>query len=102
MVELKGVSASYDAKNEVNEKPRLALNRLHFIIESGEKLAICGRTGSGKSSPVALLLTLLDPIAETANNVFIDDTPLHCINRRAIRQCIIAVPQEAVFVPDTF
>lgn len=102
MVELKGVSASYDTEDEGNGKPRLALNHLHLSIQSGEKLAICGRTGSGKSSLVALLLKLLDPIAETANNVFIDDTPLNRINRSAIRQRIITVPQEAVFLPDTF
>lgn len=30
----------------------------------------------------------------------IDDLPLHCLNRSVLRQRIIAVPQEAVFLPD--
>ncbi|RYP13106.1 hypothetical protein DL767_010865 [Monosporascus sp. MG133] len=75
--------------------------RLHFNSGfTGGKAAICGRTGSGKSSLIALLLKLLDSLAKTAGNAVIDNTPLHRINRRALRQCIIAVPQEAIFLPD--
>ena len=43
---------------------------------------------------------MLDPTSSTAANAIIDDTPLHRINRSALRQRIIAVPQEAVFLPD--
>lgn len=78
----------------------LALRDVCLTIDSGEKVAICGRTGSGKSSLIALLLKLLDPTAETRANLIIDNTPLHRINRPALRQRIIAVPQEAVFLPD--
>lgn len=70
------------------------------MIRSGEKVAICGRTGSGKSSLVALLLKLLDPLPSDAANIVIDETPLNRISRPALRQRIIAVPQEAVFLPD--
>lgn len=69
-------------------------------IDSGEKIAICGRTGSGKSSLIALLLKILDPVAATGENILIDDLPLHRVNRSVLRQRIIAVPQEAVFLPD--
>jgi ABC-type multidrug transport system fused ATPase/permease subunit len=78
----------------------LALRDIHLTIQSGEKVAICGRTGSGKSSLIALLLKLLDPLSDTVENVSIDGTPLQRINRTALRQRIIAVPQEAVFLPD--
>ena len=70
------------------------------MIRSSEKIAICGRTGSGKSSLIALLLKLLDPISETAANAVIDDLPLHRIDRPSLRERILAVPQEAVFLPD--
>lgn len=63
-------------------------------------MAICGRTGSGKSSLIALFLKLLDPLAETAGNTIIDGITLNRIDRCALRQRIIAVPQEAVFLPD--
>ncbi|RYP55071.1 hypothetical protein DL769_010249 [Monosporascus sp. CRB-8-3] len=100
VVELKGVSASYDAEDQADGTPNLALRDIDLTINSGEKVAICGRTGSGKSSLVALLLKLLDPLAETAGNAVIDNTPLRRIDRSALRQRIIAVPQEAVFLPD--
>lgn len=78
----------------------LALRDIHLTIRSGEKVAVCGRTGSGKSSLIALLLKLLDPTSMTADKVVIDNTLLCRINRLALRQRIIAVPQEAVFLPD--
>ncbi|KAJ0120451.1 hypothetical protein J7T55_015178 [Diaporthe amygdali] len=99
-VKLEGVSASYDAVDQSDEVSNLALRDVCLTIDSGEKVAICGRTGSGKSSLIALLLKLLDPTAETRANLIIDSTPLHRINRPALRQRIIAVPQEAVFLPD--
>ncbi|RAH55406.1 ABC multidrug transporter [Aspergillus piperis CBS 112811] len=104
IVELKGVSASYGsnpaAENGSNHTPTLALRNIQLSISAGSKVAICGRTGSGKSSLIALLLKLLDPLPETAMNATIDNTPLHRINRPTLRQRIIAVPQEAVFLPD--
>lgn len=63
-------------------------------------MAICGRTGSGKSSFIALLLKLLDPTSTTAENIVIDGQLLQHLNRSELRQRIIAVPQETVFLPD--
>lgn len=100
VVALKGVSASYEEQIEGESLPKLVLRDIHLTIASGEKVAICGRTGSGKSSLIALLLKLLNPLSETANNATIDNMPLCCIDRTALRQRIIAVPQEAVFLPD--
>jgi ABC-type multidrug transport system fused ATPase/permease subunit len=91
-------SAEEDENKEMNTK--LALRDIHLTIHPGEKVAVCGRTGSGKSSLIALLLKFLDPTSATANKVIIDNTPLRSINRPALRQRIIAVPQEAVFLPD--
>lgn len=86
--------------DQTDGQPNLALRDVHLKISSGEKVAICGRTGSGKSSLIALLLKLLDPTRETETNLVIDGTPLRCIDRSTLRQRIIAVPQEAVFLPD--
>ncbi|KAI3337286.1 putative ABC multidrug transporter [Xylariaceae sp. AK1471] len=100
VIEMKGVSATYDVGNDTSETLNLALRNINLTINSGEKVAICGRTGSGKSSLIALLLKLLDPLPETGGNVLIDNALLHRIDRPALRQRIIAVPQEAVFLPD--
>jgi ATP-binding cassette, subfamily C (CFTR/MRP), member 1 len=47
-----------------------------------------------------LLLRLLDPVQSSAQGITIDETPLHKIDRGVLRQRIIAVPQDAVFLPD--
>ncbi|KAM0563315.1 hypothetical protein ACHAPJ_001033 [Fusarium lateritium] len=101
LVELKNVSASYSANSEDDGEPDLALDNLSLNIKPGEKIAICGRTGSGKSSLVSLLLKLLDPLSETPDEaLLIDGLPLSRLNRAALRQHVIAVPQEAIFLPD--
>ncbi|KAI0166753.1 putative ABC multidrug transporter [Hypoxylon sp. FL1284] len=104
-VELRGVSASYNAEEQTDSAPNLALRNINLTIKPGEKVAICGRTGSGKSSLIALLLMLLDPLPSysTAGEddvLTIDGTPLRCVDRTALRRRVIAVPQEAVFLPD--
>ncbi|KAL7796349.1 P-loop containing nucleoside triphosphate hydrolase protein [Trichoderma afarasin] len=100
VVELKGISATYFSEHHEGSTSRLALHNIHLTINSGEKVAICGRTGSGKSSFIALLLKLLDPTSTTAENIVIDGQPLQYLNRSELRQRIIAVPQETVFLPD--
>ncbi|KUJ23459.1 putative ABC multidrug transporter [Mollisia scopiformis] len=101
-IEIKSISASYGDNYPDSTMPVLALRNINLTFHPGEKIAICGRTGSGKSSLIALLLKLLDPLSSEDNNAFvnIDDTPLHRINRATLRQRIIAVPQDAVFLPD--
>jgi ABC-type multidrug transport system fused ATPase/permease subunit len=100
VVKLEDISASYKPHLGETDCSELALRGISITIASGERVAICGRTGSGKSSMIALLLKLLEPMNECANNATIDDTPLRRINRTALRQRIIAVPQEAVFLPN--
>jgi ABC-type multidrug transport system fused ATPase/permease subunit len=55
---------------------------------------------SGKSSLIMLLLRLLDPIESDAQGLSIDDLPLHLVNRTALRSRIIALPQDAFFLPE--
>lgn len=100
VVELNGISASYETQAEGEDMLKLALRDVHLTVASGERVAICGRTGSGKSSLIAFLLKLVDPLSETADNATIDGTLLRRLDRRELRQRIIAVPQEAVFLPD--
>ncbi|RAH75408.1 putative ABC multidrug transporter [Aspergillus aculeatinus CBS 121060] len=119
LVELRGVSARYQSTTlsesdpESTEPPlALALKDITLTIHPGEKIAICGRTGSGKSSFLALLLKLLEPLSPSLNTngndqdhqeeplVIIDNIPLHRIHRATLRQRLIAVPQDPVFLPD--
>jgi ATP-binding cassette subfamily C (CFTR/MRP) protein 1 len=47
------------------------------------------------------LLRLLDPLASCGENITIDSLPLHKIDRTTLRQRIIAIPQDAVYLPDS-
>lgn len=78
----------------------LALKNLHLEIRPGEKVAICGRSGSGKSSIISLLLRLLEPLPSCADSISIDDTPLTLVDRTTLRERILTIPQEVVFLPD--
>ncbi|KAJ5903786.1 hypothetical protein N7504_006169, partial [Penicillium tannophilum] len=102
IIKVKNISASYSgtesAKN--SEPSNLALRDLSFTIPAGQKVAICGRTGSGKSSTVLLLLRLLDPLPSCTGELSIDGISLLKIDRSTLRQCIIAVPQDPTFFPD--
>ncbi|KAH7040858.1 P-loop containing nucleoside triphosphate hydrolase protein [Microdochium trichocladiopsis] len=98
-ITLDNVSASYGTDSP-DETPNLALREVTLEIKPGEKVAICGRTGSGKSSLIALLLKLLDPTPETNDGVRIDGVDVATLDRQVLRQCIISVPQDTVFLPD--
>ncbi len=81
-VEWKGVSFSYLAHNGDghNGKIPYALKNINVKVGAGEKLAIVGRTGSGKSTMVKLLARLLQP---TEGRILLDgrdveDMPLGC------------------------
>ncbi|KAL2845281.1 P-loop containing nucleoside triphosphate hydrolase protein [Aspergillus pseudoustus] len=114
MVEVRGVSAQYETKNDTpNPETALALNNITLTVRPGEKVAICGRTGSGKSTLLALLLKLIDPLPLTTttprtatdnrrieSQILIDNIPLDKIDRHTLRQRLIALPQDSVFLPD--
>lgn len=98
-VQISGISASYIGTSAGDESS-LALKDLSLTILPGEKVAICGRSGSGKSSTILLLLRLLDPLSMCSEDIMIDDIPLHHIDRSTLRERIIAIPQDPVFLPD--
>lgn len=95
-----GVDASYEEERykDDSEDRTLVLKDIRIHIQAGEKLAIIGRTGSGKSSLILLLLRLLDPTSDTAGKITIDGTPLRRVHRDTLRQRVIAMPQEMVFL----
>lgn len=49
---------------------------------------------------ILLLLRLLDPLPSCIDSISMDGIPLRKIDRATLRQRIIAVPQEPVFLPD--
>ncbi|RMJ01454.1 hypothetical protein CDV36_015802 [Fusarium kuroshium] len=105
-IEIKGVSASYNGESDTasseseSASTNLALDNITISIKPGQKVALCGRTGSGKSSIILLLLRLLDPLSNQSQNIVIDGLPYDRVDRSTLRRRIIAVPQDSVFLPD--
>ncbi len=68
-----------------------ALNDINFRVKSGETLALVGRTGSGKTTIVSLLLRLYD-ISE--GTIYLDGINIKNISLNQLRESIAYVPQD--------
>jgi len=84
-IEFKGVSFAYPGH------PQVALNKISFKINPGEKVAIIGRVGSGKSTVQRLMLGLYPP---TQGAVLIDGIDARQIDPAELRRAIGFVPQD--------
>ena len=84
-VTFKDVSLTYDDTNIT------ALKNISFSVNSGETLAILGRTGSGKSSIISLIARLYDT---TNGSILLDNTRIEEINLDSLRSQIGFVPQD--------
>lgn len=83
-IEFKSVSAGYDSK-------RAVLKGLTLSIRGGEKIGICGRTGSGKSS---LIMTLFRMLELRTGSITVDGIDLSTLPRHEVRSRIIGLPQD--------
>lgn len=75
-----------------------AIKNISFKVNKGETLAIIGKTGSGKSSIINLLLRSYDP---NAGDILIDDNNIKSINLDNFRENVGLVPQEVFLFSDT-
>lgn len=75
-----------------------ALHDFSLDIKAGEKVAIIGKTGSGKSTLVHMLLRMYDA---QEGEVLIDGDPAKNYNLQNLRRQIAYAPQEAYLFSDT-
>ncbi|MFN4284773.1 MAG: ABC transporter ATP-binding protein [Lacibacter sp.] len=75
-----------------------ALHRFHLHIRKGERVAILGKTGSGKSSVAQLLLRFYDP---TEGRILVDGTDLRDMDLRHYRAQVSYAPQDVFLFSDT-
>jgi len=68
-----------------------ALSNVSFVIQPGEKVALIGRIGSGKSTIAKLILKLYEP---TSGKILIDDIDLAQIDPADMRRYTSYVPQD--------
>ncbi|RDW69977.1 hypothetical protein BP5796_08374 [Coleophoma crateriformis] len=82
----------------VSYKPdsNLVLKNISLSIQAGQRVAICGRTGSGKSSLLLALFRLLDL---QSGDIKIDGLSISTVSRTHLRSRMNIVPQEPIFLP---
>ncbi len=68
-----------------------AVSDISLCIEPGQKIAVIGGTGSGKSTLVQLLLCFRRP---TQGRIYFDGVPAETINRKTVRKNISCVLQK--------
>ncbi len=75
-----------------------ALDKVSFQLKSGEKMAIIGKTGSGKTTIADLLVRMYDV---SKGKILIDGTEVKKHNLSLLRQKIGYVPQDVFLFSDT-
>ncbi|KAI1838390.1 hypothetical protein DTO006G1_3726 [Penicillium roqueforti] len=87
-----GFTVSYDTSTDP------VLKNINLSITPGENVAICGRTGSGKSSLVSTLLRMLEL---QLGSICVDDIDISTITRQAVRARFNSLPQDPFFLQGT-
>lgn len=75
-----------------------ALNDFSLTIQPGQKVAVIGKTGSGKSTLVHLLLRMYDV---ASGQLLIDGTPIQDFDLQSLRRQISYVPQDVFLFSDS-
>ncbi|XP_066936141.1 ATP-binding cassette sub-family C member 10-like isoform X2 [Clytia hemisphaerica] len=83
---------------QYRENLPFALEEVSFFVKAGEKVGICGRTGSGKSSLFRLLFKILDV---TRGEIIIDGMNLSHISISQTRSKMAIIPQDPFLFDDT-
>lgn len=79
------------------EKPHTALDSITFTAQPGETVGLVGRTGSGKSSTLLVLLRLLD----YTGSIQIDGQELRNMPRDFLRSRLTTITQSGLTLRDT-
>lgn len=75
-----------------------ALQNFNLHVKSGEKIAIVGRTGSGKTTIAQLILRMYDA---DSGDVKLDNIAIKNIDLHSLRQQLSYVPQDVFLFSDT-
>jgi ABC-type multidrug transport system fused ATPase/permease subunit len=90
-IEFRNVWFAYEADNWV-------LRDVSFVLEPGERVAVVGATGAGKSTMMNLLNRLYDI---QRGQILVDDVPIDQVPQRELRRHVGMVLQDAFIFTDT-
>ncbi|MFH1135319.1 MAG: ABC transporter ATP-binding protein [Pseudomonadota bacterium] len=91
-VEIRGLTFSYPGRKEE------ILGRIDLIFPAGQTTALVGRTGSGKTTILNLLMRLFDP---PPGSVLLDGIPIEEYRLRDLRAVIGYAPQDGYIFSGT-
>ncbi|KAF9879602.1 ABC multidrug transporter [Colletotrichum karsti] len=93
-IEIGNATASYSDDTDP------VLKNITLTIHPGQKVGICGRSGSGKSSLLLALLRLLD-LQNPSGTLAVASRSLLTAPRSAVRAALTTLPQDPVLLPGT-
>ncbi len=88
-IEFRNVWFSYVREKDTG--PEWVLKDLSFRVAPGEKLAIVGHTGAGKTTVISLLMRFYDP---QRGEILLDGVPIRSVSQRDLRGAIGLVLQD--------
>lgn len=97
-VDLKGSVEFDDVSFKYPGSSKETLSHVSFKVNPGETVGIVGRTGSGKSTLVSLLVRLYDP---TSGTIRLGGCDLRDVNERKFRKMAALVQQKALLFSGT-
>lgn len=97
-VDLKGSVEFDDVSFKYPGSSKETLSHVSFKVAPGETVGIVGRTGSGKSTLVSLMVRLYDP---TSGTVRLGGCDLRDVNERKLRKMAALVQQKALLFSGT-
>ncbi len=89
---------SFESVSFHYRRDRQILDCISFTVEAGQKVAIVGASGAGKSSLVKLLFRFYDP---QSGRICIDGQNISSVNPDSLRRVIGVVPQDTVLFNDS-
>ncbi|WEX74945.1 ABC transporter ATP-binding protein/permease [Sinorhizobium numidicum] len=97
----RGVERAIEFKNvtfRYPDTPRPAIESISFFIKSGEKTALVGPSGAGKTTIMNLILRLAEP---TSGSIVVDGTSLQNIQRSSWLQQLAIAGQDVELMEGT-
>jgi len=92
IIEFKNYSVKY------RKDTPIVLENLNFMINSGEKIGIVGRTGSGKSTICNSLFRIIEPYQ---GSIFIDGVDITSLGLNKLRKNLTIIPQDPFILKGT-
>eukprot|EP01083_Nonionella_stella_P072306 194855_1 len=78
----------------------LVLKNISITVNPGQKIGICGRTGSGKSSLLLSLFRLVEP-EKPSSSILIDNVDCLKLGLKDLRSNLAIIPQDPVLLSGT-